>query len=104
MYRSRARGSISIKQLSRDFGSKLINAHARPALWAILEDDLGLLSHDIETHCVKGKLPLKQANNAVNLSTESITLALVKKAGWQSGYAADCNSVHAGSIPTPASI
>lgn len=26
-----------------------------------------------------------------------------KKAGWQSGHAADCNSVHAGSIPTPAS-
>ena len=25
------------------------------------------------------------------------------KAGWQSGYAADCNSVYAGSIPTPAS-
>lgn len=25
-------------------------------------------------------------------------------AGWQSGYAADCNSVNAGSIPTPASI
>ena len=25
-------------------------------------------------------------------------------AGWQSGYAADCNSVYAGSIPTPASI
>ena len=25
-------------------------------------------------------------------------------AGWQSGYAADCNSVDAGSIPTPASI
>jgi hypothetical protein len=27
-----------------------------------------------------------------------------RKAGWQSGYAADCNSVYAGSIPTPASI
>ncbi len=26
------------------------------------------------------------------------------KAGWQSGYAADCNSVNAGSIPTSASI
>ena len=26
------------------------------------------------------------------------------KAGWQSGHAADCNSVNAGSIPTPASI
>lgn len=25
-------------------------------------------------------------------------------AGWQSGYAADCKSVYAGSIPTPASI
>ena len=25
-------------------------------------------------------------------------------AGWQSGHAADCNSVNAGSIPTPASI
>ena len=25
-------------------------------------------------------------------------------AGWQSGHAADCNSVYAGSIPTPASI
>ncbi len=25
------------------------------------------------------------------------------QAGWQSGYAADCNSVYAGSIPTPAS-
>lgn len=24
-------------------------------------------------------------------------------AGWQSGYAADCKSVDAGSIPTPAS-
>ena len=24
-------------------------------------------------------------------------------AGWQSGHAADCNSVNAGSIPTPAS-
>ena len=24
-------------------------------------------------------------------------------AGWQSGHAADCNSVYAGSIPTPAS-
>ena len=24
-------------------------------------------------------------------------------AGWQSGYAADCNSVYAGSIPTSAS-
>ncbi len=26
------------------------------------------------------------------------------RAGWQSGHAADCNSVNAGSIPTPASI
>ena len=26
------------------------------------------------------------------------------KARWQSGYAADCNSVYAGSIPTLASI
>ena len=26
------------------------------------------------------------------------------KARWQSGYAADCNSVYAGSIPTRASI
>ena len=25
-------------------------------------------------------------------------------AGWQSGYAAVCNIVYAGSIPTPASI
>ena len=25
-------------------------------------------------------------------------------AGWQSGHAADCNSVYAGSIPTSASI
>ena len=25
-------------------------------------------------------------------------------AGWQNGYAADCKSVDAGSIPTPASI
>ncbi len=25
-------------------------------------------------------------------------------AGWQSGYAADCKSVYAGSIPTPASL
>ena len=25
-------------------------------------------------------------------------------AGWQNGHAADCNSVYAGSIPTPASI
>ena len=25
------------------------------------------------------------------------------RAGWQSGHAADCNSVYAGSIPTPAS-
>ena len=25
-------------------------------------------------------------------------------AGWQSGYAAVCNTVYAGSIPTPASI
>ena len=25
-------------------------------------------------------------------------------AGWQSGHAADCKSVYAGSIPTPASI
>ena len=24
-------------------------------------------------------------------------------AGWQNGHAADCNSVYAGSIPTPAS-
>ena len=27
-----------------------------------------------------------------------------KMAGWQSGYAADCKSVYAGSIPTSASI
>ena len=27
----------------------------------------------------------------------------VPRAGWQSGYAADCKSVHAGSIPAPAS-
>ena len=27
-----------------------------------------------------------------------------KGAGWQSGYAADCNSVNAGSIPASASI
>lgn len=26
------------------------------------------------------------------------------EAGWQSGYAADCKSVYAGSIPTSASI
>tara|TARA_Y100000590_G_scaffold79536_1_gene88307 strand:- start:2528 stop:2701 length:174 start_codon:yes stop_codon:yes gene_type:complete len=25
------------------------------------------------------------------------------KAGWQSGYAEDCKSLYAGSIPTPAS-
>ena len=25
------------------------------------------------------------------------------RAGWQSGHAADCKSVYAGSIPTPAS-
>ena len=25
-------------------------------------------------------------------------------AGWQSGYAEDCKSLYAGSIPTPASI
>ena len=28
----------------------------------------------------------------------------IKKAGWQSGHAADCKSVNAGSIPTPASM
>ncbi len=43
-----------------------------------------------------------------NLVSRSILplLEVVKvpyKAGWQSGYAADCNSVNAGSIPTPAS-
>lgn len=67
-------------------------------------DDLGVLSLHIDIHSGKGKLPLKQANYPVNLTTKSIRLALAQKAGWQSGYAADCNSVHAGSIPTPASI
>ena len=31
-------------------------------------------------------------------------LRLTAEARWQSGYAADCNSVYAGSIPTLASI
>ncbi len=35
---------------------------------------------------------------------ESLYRSIDSKAGWQSGYAADCNSVYAGSIPTPASI
>ena len=33
-----------------------------------------------------------------------ISLKYTRMAEWQSGYAADCNSVYAGSIPTPASI
>jgi hypothetical protein len=31
-------------------------------------------------------------------------LLLSRKAGWQSGHAAACKAVYAGSIPTPASI
>ena len=38
-----------------------------------------------------------------NLVSRSRLLQILM-AGWQSGYAADCNSVYAGSIPTPASI
>ena len=35
---------------------------------------------------------------------ESDTVLMAFGARWQSGYAADCNSVYAGSIPTLASI
>ena len=31
------------------------------------------------------------------------TIATLKKAGWQSGYAAACKAVYAGSIPASAS-
>ena len=34
----------------------------------------------------------------------AISLKWLIQAEWQSGYAADCNSVYAGSIPTRASI
>ena len=33
----------------------------------------------------------------------SIVANVLYKAGWQSGYVADCNSVYTGSIPVPAS-
>ena len=41
-----------------------------------------------------------------NVSDVAIIQAplIYQMAGWQSGHAADCNSVNAGSIPTPASI
>ena len=32
------------------------------------------------------------------------TILLLHKAGWQSGYAAACKAVYAGSIPASASI
>ena len=38
------------------------------------------------------------------LSFSKIKLKRPSMAGWQSGYAAVCNIVYAGSIPTPASI
>ena len=38
------------------------------------------------------------------LLPDFIDKLLLPMAGWQSGYAADCNSVNAGSIPTSASI
>ncbi len=34
----------------------------------------------------------------------AISLKLLTKAEWQSGHAADCNSVYIGSIPFSASI
>jgi hypothetical protein len=37
-------------------------------------------------------------------AVEANTAAAPIDAGWQSGYAADCKSVNAGSIPTSASI
>ncbi len=36
--------------------------------------------------------------------TAAQPVIMIIEAGWQSGHAADCNSVYAGSIPTPASI
>ena len=33
-----------------------------------------------------------------------ISLEYIRKAEWQSGYAADCNSVNIGSIPFSASM
>lgn len=40
----------------------------------------------------------------LNLSHILVILANLLQAGWQSGYAAACKAVDAGSIPTPASI
>src|SRR5215207_6740632 len=34
----------------------------------------------------------------------ALTFPFCQMAGWQNGYAADCKSVYAGSIPTTASI
>ena len=38
------------------------------------------------------------------LAARGVELSGKSPAGWQSGYAADCKSVYAGSIPTQASI
>ncbi len=40
----------------------------------------------------------------VGVASSNLVSRSTYEAGWQSGYAADCKSVDAGSIPTPASI
>ena len=42
-------------------------------------------------------------HNLAKVGVASSSLVSRSMAGWQSGYAADCKSVDAGSIPTPAS-
>ena len=41
---------------------------------------------------------------AVEFSSLNLIIKIAVMAGWQSGYAAACKAVNAGSIPTPASI
>ena len=68
----------------------------------MVEHDLAKVGVASSSLVSRSKLPDKAPERASELSKcpkESWSL----KAGWQSGYAADCNSVYAGSIPTPAS-
>ncbi len=67
-----------------------------------------LVSRSNETGGLDGTSTLTQFSCATRRETSDQTSVStdisIIEAGWQSGHAADCNSVYAGSIPTPASI
>ena len=53
---------------------------------------------------LKGPNIIKKVKINVLISSLMYTIQPIKMAGWQSGYAAACKAVYAGSIPASASI